>query len=251
VGVIVLMAAASLVWQLIPKDHAKRITVRQAVRLYRTDASANDPQEAGGGAKPQFGVYRYETGGEEAVSTPFLSGGHNYDGVSTITLRAGDCGVVERWQVLAGRWRESEGCSASGDEEAKSVRELHEFFESPQRDTYACSGPATSDPSNLKPGMHLVTVCRSATESVVTKMEVREAAPLRIDGEILHPVLVKGNSLIKGSSSGAAGFEDLRRPSDGLLLRRDVTSQVESDAYGGMTYSESYRLRLLSLLPER
>jgi hypothetical protein len=251
VGAVALSAVALLVWQLTPKDHATRISVPQAVQLYRADSSANARKEVSGEARPQFGVYRYETHGEEAVSTSFLSGGHDYDGVSTITLRPGDCGVVERWQVLVGRWRESEGCLGSGGEEAKSLRELHEFFESPQKDAYTCSGPSTSDPANLKPGTNLVTVCKSDTESVVTKMKVSEASPVRIDGELLHPVLVKGTSLIEGSSAGAAGFEDWRRRSDGLLLRRDVTSHVESDSYGGMNYSEHYGLRLLSVIPER
>jgi hypothetical protein len=245
------IAAALLVMHLIPEDNPQRVSVDQAVRQFRAEGGTASAREDASGRRPEFGVYRYRTAGEEVLSAALLSGSHDYDGVSTVALRPGECGLVERWQVLAGRWRESEGCTSGSRENAASLREAHEFFGSLQTDSYGCSGPATTDPLNLEPGRRLVTRCESGSESVVTTMEVEEAAPLRIEGELLRPVLVRGRSLIQGSSSGSAEFADWRRRTDGLLLRREVTSQVESDAYGGMSYSEGYSLRLLSVIPDR
>jgi hypothetical protein len=245
------VVAAILVWLLIPEDDPERVSVGQAVQQFRTDTGTDGARGSIRGPRPEFGVYRYETDGEETLSASLLSGSHDYDGVSTVAIRAGDCGVVERWQVLAGRWREAEGCTTGSGEKASSLSEAHEFFGSLEKDVYRCSGPATSDPMNLEPGERLVTSCRSASGLVVTTMEVRGAELRRIDGRLLRPVLVEGRSLIRGDSFGSAEFIDWRRRSDGLLLGREVTSQVESDAYGGMSYGESYRLRLLSLSPER
>jgi hypothetical protein len=249
-GAIASVAAAILVWKLIPEDNPQRVSVRQAVRQFRAEVDAEATGGDTRGPRPEFGVYSYGTSGGEKLDAALVSSGHDYEGVSTVALQPGECGVVERWQILAGRWREEEGCTLNSRENSRSLREVHEFFGTVQRDDYSCAGPATTDPANLEPGRRLVTVCKSASGSVVTRMEVTSAAPLRIDGETLHPVLVEGSSQIRGSSSGEARFADWRRPSDGLLLRREVTSRVSSDDFGGTNYSESYRLRLLSLAPE-
>jgi hypothetical protein len=249
-GAIATATAAILVWKLIPEDNPQRVSVQQAVRQFRADVDADATGVETRGPRPEFGVYSYGTSGGETLEASLVSGSHDYEGVSTVALQPGECGMVERWQVLAGRWREEEGCASNSRENSRSLREAHEFFGTVQRDDYSCAGPATTDPANLEPGRRLTTICKSASGSVVTRMEVTSAAPLRIDGETLHPVLVAGSSQIRGDSSGVARFEDWRRRSDGLLLRREVTSQVSSNGFGGTSYSESYRLRLLSLVPE-
>lgn len=69
-------------------------------------------------------------------------------------------------------------------------------------------------------------------------------SPSHLEGVFLYWVKVV-------TSLAGDRVKDWRRRSDGLLLRRDVTSQAESDSYGGMHYSEHYGLRLLSVIPER
>jgi hypothetical protein len=254
IGALLLAVAAALVgWRMIPRDHAERATVREAVRLFQAAGKeGGGGGEESGGPWPRAGVYSYVTRGGESVSTPLLGGSHDYDGSSTVTVRQGTCGVIERWQVLRERWREAEGCAEGGDETARAVREVHEFFGSTQRAAYTCSGPASTDPANLVPGRRLLNSCQSVAGTVITKMSVSAAVPVAVEGKDQEALIVRGNSKIEGEEGvGTATFIDWRRRSDGLLLRRQVSSHIDSDDYGGMHYGETYELRLLSTTPQR
>jgi hypothetical protein len=249
--VVIPLMIGILLWKVLPKDQITRITVPQAVHVFRRDLHDHHRLVVGDDPRPQLGVYRYETHGHEAISTTLVSGNHDYHGVSTISVMPGRCGLVERWQVLTTRWSESETCPGRDGEEIKSLREFHEFFNVGQEDRYVCKGVSGSAASKLKLGRQFASSCKSAAGTVVSETKVARAVRMRIEGKMLDVVHTRGTSLIRGSNSGSASFQDWRRRSDGLLLRRTVSSQVDSDTNGGTDYSERYSIVLLSLAPER
>ena len=130
-------------------------------------SSAKKKAGAGGGKGAIFerepGVYRYETKGSETADTGLLSATHDYDGISTITLSKKGCGVVERWQVLGGRWAEFTTCPTKGGDffELIGFVEYHEFFGEDRASTYSCTGDPASKRSARQVGKTFHGRCRS------------------------------------------------------------------------------------------
>jgi hypothetical protein len=251
-AVVVLLAAAFVLWQLVPRDRASHITRSQAVQLFERNIERKSRLEVNGGRWPELGVYRYETSGQETIDTDLLDGSHDYDGISTLTLWPGRCGMVERWQVLDSRWSETETCGdRHGREEISSLREFHEFLGSSQEDRFDCEGWSGLSVVKSAPSRPVTARCRSAVTSSTSRLRVVGTVRMEVGGEAVDAVHMEAVSVVRGESSGSAVVDEWRRRSDGLLLRRRVGRSLDSEASGGFRYDESYSIRLLSLVPER
>jgi len=245
-----LVGIAIVLWRVIPEDHARHITPSQALRVFDHHLRQRSGF-ANGGNWSELGVYRYATRGGEEIDA-LLDKSHDYDGLSTVTLWPGECGLVERWQVLAARWSETETCHApSGREETHSLREFHEFFDVSQEDAFECDGPSTLSVARHEPTRPVTSVCRSPATEVTSTIEVVGVRRTAVGGEAVTAVYMEGESKARGESTGAAKFSEWRRRRDGLLLRREVRGVVDSEANGGFGYREGYTLQLISLTPER
>lgn len=249
---VALLGIALVFWRAIPRDHQSHITHPQAVRLFHDRLEQGSQIKAEGRDWPGLGVYRYETSGTESIDTGLFGGSHDYEGLSTVTLWPGDCGLVERWQVLATRWSESETCRGrDGHEEIHSRREFHEFFNVSQEDAFECDGWSPLSVAKREPHRRVTSRCRSAGTTVISRMDVVGIRRVGIGGAPTAAVYMKGTSRVRGESWGAAKFSEWRRRGDGLLLRRRVNGAVDSEANGGFGYRERYTLELISLTPER
>ncbi|HYG95960.1 MAG TPA: hypothetical protein VD741_02520, partial [Solirubrobacterales bacterium] len=211
--------------------------------------SRNAGLRAGSGPAP--GVYRYATRGSESVATDFLSTTHSYDGVSTITVSAGGCGEVERWEVLEERWNEAESCPRSAAGERWTVTEFHEFFGIAQEDAYTCRGESMQRPPFAAPSARFTSRCTSADSSVLNTSRIRGIATVTVGGKKYEAVHTVSSSVVSGDTTGNATSEDWRRRSDGLLLRRSVSSNALTSAGGGARYSERYTIELIDPRPRR
>lgn len=249
---VVLLGVALVVWRVIPRDQASHITSSEALRLFDHHMRQGSPAKTNGGNWPEPGVYRYETTGGEAIDTDLFDASHDYGGLSTVTLWPGGCGLVERWQVLATRWRESEMCG-DGNSRARThfLREFREFFGQSQEDAFECGGWPAPQVAEKEPRFPVTSICRSPATTVSSRVRVLGIRRMRVGGEPVVAVHLKGTSSAEGESSGAAVFNEWRRRGDGLLLRRTVDGAVDSEANGGFRYRESYSIELLSLTPER
>lgn len=242
--VVCMVGLAALAWTKRPRDDPARATVGDAVRSYRAenDSARQEARSAG----PAHGVYRYATQGSESAQTPIVDATHSYDGVSTITLSAGFCGELERWQVLAGRWGEVEACGKT-----YWVTEFHEFFGVGQKDSFRCRGGSVTESLAFRPGDRFSSSCESEESSISSAWRVVGFDSIAVDGEPFDAIHLVSRSAFDGDTSGTARREEWRRRSDGLLLRRSSESDVDSSAGGGTHYSEQVKLQLLSVTPRR
>lgn len=243
----VLVVVGVFAWIDWPRDEPTRTSVGEAVTSFRQGEASGDAHPQG----PPPGVYRYATTGGESADTAITSTSHDYRGVSTIVNGPGRCGELERWQVLTGRWTETETCPGPDGEELVAVHEYHEFYGVAQDDSFHCDGDPVTIPPRAQPGFRFSGRCRSDDSTVVNDSRLAGFGPVHVGGKTFPAVHTITRSRIEGSSSGISRREDWRRRSDGLLLRRSAQSSVESDTLGGTHYAESYALRLLDTEPRR
>lgn len=243
------LVVAAIAWLNRPRDEPAKATVREAVRSFR--AGEETAGQKGRSGEPALGVYRYATRGAESTKSPLFGATHDYDGVSTVALSKGQCGTIERWRVLTGRWSEVEVCSRRGGDTFATVVEFHEFFETGQKDTFRCRGPDASELTSLGEGARFSSTCESEDTTISTVSRVVGSQEVEVGGESFDATRVKSRSVLDGDTSGTARREEWRRRSDGLLLRRSTESEADTSIAGGTHYSEHYTIRLLSIRPKR
>jgi len=245
------LAIGVVFWRVLPRDHISHVSPSQALHLFKQHMHGDAEVKPAGGPWPQLGVYLYKTQGSEHIEVGPLSRSHDYGGESTVILWTGRCGVVERWQVLATRWSESETCRGRRSGRLTTLREFREFYGVAQEDSFTCEGRSVAAVSDSRPGQRLWSTCKSTTGSVIRDIKVVGATQLRVGGEMVDAVHLTGTSTARGRSTGTAKVEEWRRRADGLLLRRRVDGTFDSDAHGGTSYDEDYLIELISLRPER
>jgi hypothetical protein len=238
---------AILAWLNRPRDEPSKASVGDAVRSFREEGGAEG--QGGKSGEPGLGVYRYGTRGSESVKGPSFGATHHYGGVSTVVVSAGRCSERERWQVLAGRWTETEACPEPHGKTLATVVEFHEFFGSPQRDSFRCRGP--SGPSKPRPGTHYFSLCESKDSSISNRSRFVGTGEIAVGGKRYAAVHIESRSVLSGATVGTSRREEWRRRSDGLLLQRSGISDADTSEGGGSHYTERYAIRLLSTKPRR
>jgi hypothetical protein len=242
-----LVGGGIVVWQAWPRDDPARATVEEAVERFRERAAASG--EGPGGAAS--GVYRYRTTGSETADTDLLSATHDYDGISTIIISRSDCGVLERWQVLAGRWTEADFCVPPDGSGLRRVTEFHEFFGRDRENTYRCRGRAPSRRLLRTVGTKFSSRCSSGDNSANSVSRVVDVERIEVAGESIDAIHTVSDVVLDGDVAGSTTREDWRRREDGLLLRRVVETDAEMSGAISADYAEEYTIELLSTRPQR
>jgi hypothetical protein len=163
----------------------------------------------------------------------------------------GSCGDIERWEVLRERWTETEWCGAPGGTEAWKVTEFHEFFGTEKKDTFKCQGESIRQPPFENGSTRSRNRCESSGSSALGTARFQGFVPVEVNGEEYEAAHIFSQSVVEGDTSGTTETEDWRRRSDGLLLRRQVSSDALTNAGGGARYIESYRIELIDPHPQR
>jgi hypothetical protein len=247
-AVVCVAGLAVLVWLNRPQDEPARATVDDAVRSFRAQADGGRDGAASG--ERALGVYRYATQGSESVQSPVADTTHSYDGVSTVVVSEGQCGKVERWQVLEGRWSEGESCPSSHGDRFTMATEFHEFFGFEQEDSFRCDGIAMPR-APVKRGANFASSCRSRDSSVTNASRVVGLETVTVAGEPFEAIHIESRSELGGEVTGTSRREEWRRESDGLLLRRSASTSTDTGLGGGTHYTEQYTIELLDTRPRR
>jgi hypothetical protein len=245
-----LIVAGYLVWRAFPRDRVVPVKVGEAVRIFRQRSVG--PLSARSG-EPEPGVYRYSTSGEESVNAGLgiLSTNHHYHGTSTISVIPTQCGLVQRWEVLATRWTEVASCREQGGYRLLSVDEMHEFFGVRRDVLYKCREPVRPGPTKLRPGMEWKGRCATSDSSRESRFRVLGFQRVRVGDRSFEAVHTLTRLRMQGTYSGSASQEDWRRRSDGLLLRRISRTNGSLGGAVSADYAEHYEIRILTLHPDR
>lgn len=195
---------------------------------------------------PAEGVYTYETTGRDSVDA--LNGDHHdYPATSTITVTAGDCGVVQRWDVAAERWSSWTRCLA-GEGVAQTAKEdFDRFFGTDQLDSYTCSGDPR--PLNAAPGTTWTFSCTEGGEVQAITGTVVGPESRTVGGEQVDTLHVQTS--IDDGDAGDSQVTDTwyLAGTDLIVNQRGANATTNPSPVGDVHYREDYEISLTSLTP--
>lgn len=242
-----LLVAGAVLWSNWPRDSVERASVGDALRDYRSRAGGVGAPDRG---LPRPGVYVYSIAGGETLHALVFEGTHRYDGEATITVEPRPCGVAERWRPLDTRWTESRFCGRGGEFHLASISESHEFFGTSSLSSYRCRGAAPGL-ARARVGSSWKSACSGGSGTLRISSRVVAAGVVEVDGRRFAAVRIHSRAAVGGEQAGASVRSEWRRRSDGLLLRRSVSTEASVEVLGGGTYHEDYSLELLATAPRR
>jgi hypothetical protein len=212
----------------------------------------------GGGPEPRprpdaqtqpAGVYRYATEGFERIGGP-LPGRLAYPATTTIAVERSGCTLTERWEARPERYAEWRYCVTGTTWRLRSVTDYHEFFGNAQRRAYRCSGRAVPRPARIEEGFRWTDRCRARSTTAIARGEMLGRVRVAVGGNPVAAVHLRVRTTLGGDVRGAYTMDSWLRRTDGLLLRRTLTSDSRVDAIiGAVPAHEEYELRLRSLTP--
>jgi hypothetical protein len=218
------------------------VSVADVVTGFRAD-TGGAPAEG-----PEPGVYVYATSGFEETDALFGSR-HDYPAETAVTVRAGGCGYLERWEPLRGRLLTRELCPGR---RLARLEEVHTFFGTRDVHDYVCEPGTPAPPLDAKPGTVWETRCGTGDTVEVATGEVLVPETVEVGGRTVAAVRVAEELRLEGNTTGTGTRDWWLHPETGLTLRLAVTnSSVTESAIGGVGYEERYELVLTSLEPRR
>jgi hypothetical protein len=232
-------------WALFFRDTTAAVSVHEAVEGFRNGT--------GGGATvgPEPGVYVYRTEGWEDVDA-LLGARHDYPAVTTVTVRAGGCGVLLAWAPLRERTTTWEWCPQGGGVAWRRFTEVHTFFGNRDVQDYRCDPPRRFWLPGLAMGESWTSRCAAQEKAEDARLTVVGLETVEVGGEQLEAIHVREEISLSGVTSGSGTRDWWLEGSTGLPLRLEIvnTSETES-AIGGVNYRERAELLLVSLEPRR
>lgn len=199
---------------------------------------------------PAEGVYVYATTGGDEVNV--LGGSrHEYPPETTVTIRHGGCGVIERWDALEERWDERESCRTSQGDRLKRMTSFHEFYGRADERTMHCTG--FTYPAGFEPGQTWTSTCASDATKATTTLTAVGWEDVDVDGVMVRAVRVQAKTTVSGDQEGTSERDVWGAADRGLVLRERVTLTTYSNqpVFGRTRYHEAYEIRLTSLEPRR
>jgi hypothetical protein len=212
-------------------------------------SAGNSSPPAAGTAVQKAGTYSYATQGADRVNA-VVTGRHRYPRLTTVTVFRQGCNLVERWDALAERWSESRSCVAGRRWRLVSLVDYHEFFGESVEQHYDCEGRFVPRPALVRTGYRWTDHCRAPGATATLDGTVVRMENLAVEGKRVPTVLLRVRARLNGRIRGRNVIDSWLLRSTGLLVRRDVRSDLVLDSsLGKVEGTERYSLRLRSLEP--
>lgn len=212
------------------------------------DPPPSDGQAAQTPPMLETGVYEYRTRGGEQLDVP--NGNRTYPERTTITITAGGCGIVQRWDVAEERWDAMERCD-DAEHSVQRLTSFHQFFNMSSEETLTCEPGSTVGPRDPQAGMTYQADCANEDTRSVGRGEVLGTEVLEVGDTPVETVRMRMTWEVSGANQGTRAA-DYWATRSGLLVRNIVTFEAQvSTPFGPRTYREQYRLELESLTPRR
>lgn len=228
------------------------------VEEVRRPTGSTEPPEAAVLRPPQ-GVYIYEGGGTDQLSTPPKEQAEGPSMPATVTHRADGCWTF-RIDYSTNHWQSWDYCPREGnlDESGGTSYQRWDFtvFAQESTSTFVCESAVTIR-VDQEPGDTWEQSCRGT--STGTEGEALSAGPYSFVGS--EDVEVGGDTVsahhyhrertMSGAQSGTEVSEVWFSAETGMPLRNERTIEVRTDTIiGEVTYTEEAEFHLTSLVPE-
>ncbi len=233
-------------WQLYLHDTAEPASIGEAIQRFQQQPTQATPTPSG--ATP--GVYVYATEGFEEIDA--LGGArHDYPATSTITIKAGGCGTLQRWDVLKGRSTIWELCPGKRGDLLRGSYETHRFFGNTEHTDYRCTA-TLARPAGDKPGTTWPIRCRAGDKVETGRGMVVGRETIVVGGTRVPTVHLRQPLTLTGGSPGTSTEDRWVARADGLPVRIVAESETTTGSLiGDVHYQEHVELRLTSLKPRR
>jgi hypothetical protein len=243
-GVAAVSVAALVTWRFALHDTTTPVPVTEAVATFRDETpvvpeAPDEPDHA----LPAAGVYSYDTSGAEGVDA--LTGAtHDYPATSTITVRAGSCGVVLDWTPLVERSEQRELCWLDNALVMPSYASYRRFFGQDDRRVYTCpepvpiifAGETTTTQCSSGSLIEDITVTPSGTSTAVVGGD-----PVEVDVVTLSVALDSTDDSTRGISTAELWFAVDSRA---LVRWAESTSTTSASPIGDVHLEEQFELNL-------
>jgi hypothetical protein len=195
---------------------------------------------------PAPGVYVYTTIGGDSVDA--LGGvSHDYPASTTITVTPADCGVLQRWDVVAERWEAWQRCLADGGVAETRRTTYDEFFDIGQTDTYECFGETR--PVDASSAMSWSRTCRQGEREDVYAGTVVGVEQLEVGVMTVQALHVRV-TIDNGREADRQVTDSWYQLGSDLVLAQSASNRTTNDtAFGEIHYVEEYEIRLTSFDP--
>lgn len=252
-GVVVAVVAGAVVWKVALHEPAKPVSVSDAILRFRgrgAERAAALPAAIREHA-PQPGTYVYATrGGEQSALLGTRR--HAYPARTTITVTAGGCGVVERWDVLETRSETYDVCPSAGRWRFRQMGDVHAFFGHADHRTYRCTAGSAFLPASRSRGATWTNRCAIPGTARADRGRVVGRATVAVGGRPVPTTRLDVRTQISGDTRGVTMTRLWVLPVTGLIVRRTVQADNRTDTpIGAVHYRERYDMTLVSLDPRR
>jgi len=242
----VILAAALVVplWVFVLRDTSGPVSLEEVIERFRSSGAAPHLEP-----KAFEGVYVYDTVGYEKINA-LLGARHDYPPQTTITVTAGGCGVLLRWDALEKRSTTWEICPGDGGWTIAAYREVHAFFGNTVQTEYRCEPGSLWWPREQAAGFTWTRRC-ATDETTETALGTSLGAETVGPGE-LNAAHLSLETALEGATRGNGTFDVWVEQSTGFPLRIEFTNDNKTgSAIGDVRYTEQAALQLTSLEPRR
>jgi hypothetical protein len=247
-GVALLSVALAANYWFLFRDTSEPVSVADALDRFQA-SSGQAGGTVNGVPAPAEGVYAYSTTGGETFDLGFVDTEHVYPATTVMTVTREGCGLRMVWEPLAERSSSWETCPASGGWTVAGFEEQHEFFGQRSERAYRCEGRPVAW-SRAAPRRSLASTCASPQTTSTARGRSLGLETLQVDGRPVETVHVRLRIEVSGESDGAGTSDTWYAVENGLVVRRRVTNDNETDTSAGSArYGEAYEVRLESLEP--
>jgi hypothetical protein len=259
-----LVAVAAGFWFWVLHSPGTRVDLSQALRMYQEDQKglganagvgrAGAPGSRGGSPLFPSGVYRYRTGGGEALSVAGISRRFPDSSEMIVTDAKGDC-VTMKWVPLE---QHTEGlvlCPSTGGSLAIASAPSYEDIAGIQNTSVIRCPPATYFvPPKPTVGKRWQNTCRSSGQPVALSGQVVGLSTLRVGEQMVPAMQLRLVFAFSGGSErGTNPNTYWISLDDGIILKQRETVDISQSAgpLGSVRYSEQMHISLDSLDPVR
>lgn len=244
-----LIAALLLGRTWLVRDDTAPVAVEKVVEDYRGQTPAAATTKLPMGVRiPDAGVYEYATTGSEET-TLLGTSRHEYPAITTIAIRATDCGFAQTWTALDKRVEEWTLCKDADALTPRRLRDVHSFYGRTDDRTYACGGGVLP----LKPGdseQRIVCATDSTTRTDRVRAVGRDA--IHVGDTSVEAVHVRDRYTLQGTTDGSGTIDWWLDADTGLPIRIVTGNDSKTDTPIGKRapYRERFDLKLRSLTPQ-